>query len=208
MFVVLEGIDGCGKSTVAQALKEKVQDAIVVHAPTDSAKQRAIQGSSKASTLFIMLQDMITIMQDIVIPAMLEGKSIIMDRFWPSTAVYQTQQINKFLCMPHTDIVELCARAIGIALMESFAGDSEKIHDTYFKNPMHIFVLDVSVETAMKRAEERGNLDAFENVSKETIEERRNIYLKMQKNKDKYHVIPVDGKSVDDIVEEILSIAG
>lgn len=204
MFVILEGIDGCGKSTVAEALKNKVPNSIVVHAPTAAAKERACSKKSKASFLFIMLEDMVDILQTTIIPALLEGKSVIMDRFWPSTVVYQTQQINEFLCMPEEDVAEMTAKALGIALMESMHGNDDAVDDILSKNEMNIVVLDTPVETAMSRIKIRNNQDVFDNVPREVMEKRRASYLSLGKHKENYHVISTDGKSVDEIVEEIL----
>ena len=102
-FIVLEGAEGSGKSTqarlVAQELEELGDDVVLTHEPGDTKVGQAIrkivlgtspeEGLTLKAELFLMLADRAAHVENVIEPALEEGKTVITDRFAPSTLVYQ-----------------------------------------------------------------------------------------------------------------------
>ena len=100
-FFVIEGCDGCGKSTVIKhliaMLEEKEIDFIVTHEPggVKSAEDiRAVALSSEydvdpLTELFLYLASRKEHLVKKVLPALNEGKLVLCDRFVASTIAYQ-----------------------------------------------------------------------------------------------------------------------
>jgi dTMP kinase len=124
MFIVLEGVDGCGKSThaklLAEYLAEKGKEVFLTAEPTDGPIGRLIREvlagrvSVDAKTLALLFSaDRLEHVRDI--RAALEGgRAVISDRYYYSTVAYQAAQgvdrawlleMNKFALKP--DIVIL-----------------------------------------------------------------------------------------------------
>lgn len=101
LLITFEGGDGAGKSTLMQNLYkhliEKGESVVQTRAPggTDLGnKIRSLllheQGViNKKSELFLFLADRAQHVQEVITPALLEGKIILCDRFNDSTIAYQ-----------------------------------------------------------------------------------------------------------------------
>jgi dTMP kinase len=97
-FVVLEGIDGCGKSSVAKAVAKARPKAVLTSEPTDSWMGRAVRrGEGKETSPYT---DALLFMADRAqhtdeIASMLrKGKLVICDRYYHSTVAYQTASLK------------------------------------------------------------------------------------------------------------------
>ena len=100
-FIIVEGIDGTGKSTLvkllADALKARGRKVLLTHEPTDlpSGKlilERLSTPGFKASPhewLGMFVTDRRMNIDTIVKPALMQGKDVIQDRSMYSTLVYQ-----------------------------------------------------------------------------------------------------------------------
>jgi len=101
-FIVLDGTDGCGKSTqarlLAEALKERGKDVVLTLEPGDTnvgAKIRDIlldpdTGDMDALTeALLFCADRAEHVSTVIRPALQAGKTVICDRFASATAVYQ-----------------------------------------------------------------------------------------------------------------------
>ena len=102
MFITLEGIEGCGKSTQAALLQKYLQssgrEVILTMEPGGSRLGRELrhillsmdsQDLSEEAELFLYLADRAQHMHSLIIPALTAGKIVISDRFTDSTIVYQ-----------------------------------------------------------------------------------------------------------------------
>ncbi|QMU55944.1 MAG: dTMP kinase [Candidatus Mycalebacterium zealandia] len=103
MFITFEGIDGCGKSTQAallhDRLEKKGEKTALTHEPGDGGEigqsirnTILMEGMKKIDPLaeiFLFCADRIHHVQKVVKPALDEGKTVISDRFFDSTVVYQ-----------------------------------------------------------------------------------------------------------------------
>lgn len=163
-FIVIEGIDGTGKSTLSRRLKLKLelelgsQDVLVTHEPC-SIIENTIRGLFKRSEgplnpesmSVLFTADRLLHMDGTVIPALNQGAWVISDRHKLSTLVYQTA-------------MGADAEALGV------------LCDVPSPNPDLTLVLDLDPQEALKRMRKRNpNLDAYERQT-EKQEEMRTLY--------------------------------
>jgi dTMP kinase len=100
LLIVFEGIDGTGKSTqmslLATALKEKGLAVVETREPTNGLFGQQIRalythrnGVSREQELELFLADRREHVQNLLVPALQEGKIVLCDRYFLSTAAYQ-----------------------------------------------------------------------------------------------------------------------
>lgn len=126
MFIVLEGIDGCGKSTQAKLIgrwlrQEKKKKVLLTAEPTKNRIgvliRRILSGKEKASPEALALlftADRFQHLKDEVNLALAKGKIVICERYYYSTIAYQSAQgldwgwllsLNKFARKPDLTIL-------------------------------------------------------------------------------------------------------
>ncbi len=99
-FVVLEGIDGSGKSTLANnlylELKKMGKDCLLTYEPTNgkwgAILRQSFSGTERLSPneeLSLFMKDRQDHLENVIIPALKEGRIVICDRYYFSTAAYQ-----------------------------------------------------------------------------------------------------------------------
>ncbi|MCW7464253.1 dTMP kinase [Leptospira levettii] len=155
-FFVFEGIDGSGKTTVSkrvsEILNEKLFPNVWHREPTDSVFGQKIreflQGKIKLTQeeqLKLFLQDRELSVQDIILPTLKNGKSIVQDRYYFSTAAYQGRDEE---------------HAADILYMNEDKG---------FPEPNRVYFLDLSPEEALERRNTRGGKqEVFDESSEQT----------------------------------------
>lgn len=100
MFVTFEGPEGAGKSTVVQALADRLRQVgkeVVTtrepgYGPTGERIRSILLSGERISDrceLFLFLADRAQHVEELVGPALADGKTVICDRFSDSTVVYQ-----------------------------------------------------------------------------------------------------------------------
>jgi len=150
LFVVIEGIDGTGKSTLASslysALKKRGYDVLVTFEPTYGKWGKRLRQSLSAERrmdpgmeLSLFLRDRKDHLNNTIIPALKDGRIVLCDRYYYSTIAYQG------------------ARGL----------DTEKIKDdnkAFAVEPDIVFLLELPPEKAVERITvARGdNTDNFE----------------------------------------------
>ena len=154
VFAVLEGIDGSGKSTTALELSRRLEErslqTVVLREPTektDASREirrilRTVQSVDAAVSrelLDLFLIDRLWDLKHQIIPALKAGKIVLLDRYFLSTAAYQSANT--------TDVQ---------AIMLSYLGDDR------IRMPDILIHLTLPVEAALMRLEERRQLDVFE----------------------------------------------
>lgn len=96
-LIALEGIDGCGKSTQAVRLAQAL-GALATHEPGATELGRAIRvlvldpdrpGPVPRAEALLMAADRAQHVEEIVLPALAEGRWVVTDRFSGSTLAYQ-----------------------------------------------------------------------------------------------------------------------
>ena len=168
-LITFEGIDGCGKTTQINLLKEylliKGYNAMILREPGGTAigeEIRKILLYNKnyiypVTEALLYAASRAQLLAEIIIPALDEGKIIIMDRFVDSSLVYQGY-----------------ARGLGI----------EKVMDinriaTYGIKPDLTIFFDITPENALTRRKTRKQNDRFEEENMEFHEKVYEGYHKL-----------------------------
>ncbi|MGC8908485.1 MAG: dTMP kinase [Desulfomonilaceae bacterium] len=97
MLIVFEGIDGSGKSTQAVLLAEKLRQngfaVLLTSEPTDGPVGTKIKQLRTRLTpeeeMELFTEDRKSHVRDVIIPAIEEGKIVVCDRYFYSSAAYQ-----------------------------------------------------------------------------------------------------------------------
>jgi dTMP kinase len=99
-LIVLEGIDGSGKSTqqsaLAQALRERGRTVLPTHEPTDGEWGRRIRAMARSDERVPPEQELEWFVADrrehvdaVIAPALARGETVLCDRYFLSTVAYQ-----------------------------------------------------------------------------------------------------------------------
>ncbi len=139
MLVTLEGLDGSGKTTAWEHLREVVDaDAVFTREPTDSWYGEAVERSiadddaDPLAELFLYTADHAAHLDDTIRPALAEGRPVISDRYSDSRYAYQGATLAGIVDDP----------------MEYVRG----IHEPFTRPPDATIYLDVDPETAADRS--------------------------------------------------------
>ena len=156
MFIVLEGIDGSGKTTQAARLaawfSERLGEGrvVVTREPGgwsggERVRELALEGnfSSVWTEFFLFMADRCEHVCGVISPAIARGQAVICDRYWPSTMAYQ-----------------ILSRAdIPGDTVQYIVGMFDKIG---LPSPDRVFFLDIEPEEARRRLVRRGKSDSFD----------------------------------------------
>ena len=138
MLITLEGIDGSGKTTVAEALQDTLPEAVFTREPTDSwygeAVQRSIRddGADPMAELFLYTADHADHLSRVVRPALESGKVVVSDRYSDSRYAYQGATLDGVVRRP----------------VEYVRG----VHEPFTRAPDATLYFDVPPETGAERA--------------------------------------------------------
>ena len=165
MFIVLEGIDGTGKSTHAARLAEWFQsqgrETITSFEPTRGPWGRKLRESASTGRLSpdeeldLFLRDRREHVETLIRPGLAAGKVVILDRYYFSTMAYQG------------------ARGLDIA-------DIRRRNEEFAPPPDHLFILDLDVDLALDRIGSRGDT-ANEFEKRDALQKCRDIFLSLEK---------------------------
>jgi len=101
-FIVLEGADGAGTTTMARQLMDLIEASgapvIRTHEPSTGKVGTLIRSLLETHTepltwrmmCYLFMADRIDHVESVIEPALKEGKHVICDRYYPSTLVYQS----------------------------------------------------------------------------------------------------------------------
>ncbi len=184
MLIAIEGIDGSGKSTIADYLKEELEKegfrVVVFKEPTNSIYGQKIRQSfnnrlDAHKELELFLLDRKHDVEKNILPALKKGYIIVMDRYYYSTIAYQG------------------ARGIDIDKIK-------KMNEKIAPKPDLVIILDVKPEIGIRRIKERGDKpNKFEDL--EYLEKVRKIFLEL---KDDNIVIVDANKNIEFVKNEVL----
>lgn len=155
-YIVIDGIDSCGKTTLIERLKKEHPDWIFVREPGDmlfstnqSIRKLLLHGEdlSDLAEAYLFAADR-SILLEYVDSQIKEGKTVVSDRSFISSLAYQSQKSLTF-----NQILRINREAILKCI------------------PTQVFILDIDIETYKKRSEdklkdriEEKDLDYFERV--------------------------------------------
>ena len=190
LFIVLEGIDGTGKSTQARRLGEwfekQGREVVLSREPTDGPWGKKLRESASTGRLSpqdelqYFLNDRRQHVDEKIAPALAAGKVVILDRYYFSTMAYQG------------------ARGFDPA-------EIRRMNEEFAPVPNLLVILDLDVDTAHQRIGHRGD-SANEFEKHESLTRCREIFLSL---KDEPFARVVDSTgSLDDVFAKILAIVG
>ena len=153
MFVVLDGIDGCGKTTQAARLAETLRaegprETLHLREPGSTRLGETLRGllldpeleMSPAVETLLFAAARRQMLDEIVAPALARGASVVVERFHASTFAYQVAAGG----LAEEDVLRL---------LERFSGSPR---------PDLVLVLDLPPEVARERASSRARSDRIE----------------------------------------------
>ena len=186
-FVVIEGIDGCGKSSVARLVAERIgRRAVLTREPTESWIGKAVRKGDRDQ--ISPFTDALLFMADRVlhtewISGLLRKKLVISDRYYHSTVAYQAANLQK-----------------------EFNGDAFNWLEANLKISLHpdlTVLLVIPPQVALKRVGKRGRLSRFEKLG--FLTKVHNNYLKLAKLD--RSIVKVDAnQDLDTVVDEVLEL--
>lgn len=162
-LVVIEGIDGAGKSTLAAGLGDRLEalgfDLVRTREPTEGPFGRRIRALAAAKRARVPAdeewrlfhEDRRIHVEELIRPSLASGKVVVQDRSWPSTVAYQGERgLDR-------DMLRAAERRIA-------------------PDPDLLLVVDLPPEEARARIESsRGGTDDFEEL--ESLTRLREIFL-------------------------------
>lgn len=193
MFIVIEGIDGCGKTKVAEELKKKLEEkgykVFLTREPFNTKIKELIRSIIKEDhpkTKYFGLSLACLFAADrylhqIEIEERLKQNFIVIsDRYYHSSFSYQSNY-------------------------EAFNLRWLKILHKYIIKPDFVFILDVPVEVALERIKDRSEKTSYETL--EFLRKVREKYLKLPKllKDEKIFIIDNSG-NIEETINKILSI--
>lgn len=102
MFITLEGIDGCGKSTQVRRIADYLEKQLGPHgfvvtkepgdwSQGDTLRKMLLEGelTHRLSELFLFLVDRCEHLEEVILPALARGQVVLCDRYVDSTRAYQ-----------------------------------------------------------------------------------------------------------------------
>mgnify|MGYP003587668228 CR=1 FL=1 len=201
MFITLEGIDGCGKSTQAALLVEGLRRRFCPAPPPegmsvlwtkepggwtggDSIRSLILEGNllHPLSELFLFLADRCEHVRQVVGPALEQGRIVVCERYTDSTLAYQSWGRG----IPPEKVERLfqwCA----------------------FPVPDVTFWIDVPPEKALRRLRKRGHPDRLEAEGAEFLERVRSGFSSLALGSGG-RILTIDGDRDADVIS--LEIAG
>ncbi|WP_203301161.1 dTMP kinase [Marinobacter sediminum] len=180
-FITFEGTEGVGKSTqltnAADTLKGLGVDVVVTREPGGTPMAESIrelllaprdEAVDETTELLLMFAARAQHLNTRILPALERGQWVLCDRFTDATFAYQGG-----------------GRGVSserIAMLESLVQGDVR--------PDHVILLDAPVETGMKRARSRGDLDRFEQEAVSFFQRIRDTYLgRAQADPERYSVV-------------------
>lgn len=188
LLIVIEGIDGTGKSSQAKmlgdSLKQKGASVLIDREPSDGPYGKILRASmtegrlQPQEELELFHKDRQQHVEEVITPALQQGKHVILDRYYFSTMAYQGA--NGF------DVAKLRLQ-----------------NEAFAPIPDVLFILDLDVDTALQRIGTRGDTaNAFE--KRDALQFCRDTFLSV-KNEAYAHVI--DSKpNMQTIHQQMLAI--
>ena len=200
-FITLEGVEGVGKTTnqtfIQEFLSSRSIDFVTTREPGGTRLAERIRDialapdEEKISTdaeLLLMFASRAQHLEQLILPALKEGKWVICSRFTDSTYAYQGSGRG----IPESRI----------AVLESWVQKDFQ--------PDLTLIFDLPVEIGLSRAHARGALDRIEQESVDFFNRVRQGYLARAKLSSRYHLVDAS-KSLPEVqaqIHQVLSSGG
>lgn len=158
-LVCVEGIDGSGKGTLIDNLKNEYPNAIYTQEPSDGFYGQAVrerlssEHDSTPADFYGFLADRYQHCENVIVPALEDGKTVITDRYDLSTYAYQSKILDEEL-----DIID------PIQYIDEMTYHFTVVPDLYI-------YINVDVDVALSRIEPEDKYEKEEN-----LKEAKRIY--------------------------------
>ena len=190
LFIVIEGIDGTGKSTQAKRLGEWLasqgREVVLSREPTAGPWGKKVRESaatgrlSPEEELQYFLNDRRQHVEELIAPSLAAGKVVILDRYYFSTMAYQG------------------ARGFDPA-------EIRRQNEEFAPVPDLLLIMDLDVDSALERIGARGDT-ANEFEKRENLERCREIFLSL---KDEGFVRVIDTRgTLDEVAARVREAVG
>jgi dTMP kinase len=188
-FIAIEGIDGCGKSTVAGLVVERIgRRAVLTREPTQSWIGKAVHLGDRSS--ISPFTDALLFMADRAqhteeIDSLVEkGKLVVSDRYYHSTVAYQAANLR-----------------------DVFPGDAFKwlleANLKFSRRPDITVLLTIPPELGLKRVARRGRISRFERLS--FLKRVQGNYLRLARMDDS--IVKVDAtQDLETVVGQVMRL--
>lgn len=193
-FIVLEGLEGAGKSTAHQAVLAQLQaagiaDVVMTREPGGTPlaeklrhliKHELEEPVSDKAELLMLYAARVQLVENVIKPALAEGKWVLADRHDMSTQAYQGggRQLDQHLLD---------------TLKRTVLGKFE---------PDLTIYLDIDPVIGLERARGRGELDRIEQQSLDFFYRTRQRYLELTQNNEKAVIINAE-QSMEKVAADI-----
>lgn len=189
-FIVFEGIDGSGKTTLCRTLASSLPDSVTTAEPTygpigSMIRSGAAGSISQRTESLLFLADRSAHTEQIM-EMVDDGKVVLCDRYFASTLAYQSAKLKG-------DSMDL--------------GWLEDVSRPFAEMPNLTFLLDIDPRESISRVQERGEaISKFEDIA--FLEQVRSTYLSLAS---RYNFIVLDaskdaGQLAEDALREIRRI--
>jgi dTMP kinase len=200
-FIVIDGVEGCGKSTqirlLADHLRGRDTDVVVTHEPGGTELGEGIRSLlldprytdvSSLTECFLFCASRAQHVIEVIKPALEAGRTVVCDRFGASTAVYQG-----------------FAGGLGFALVEQLS----EIATTGILPDLTV-ILDLDPEEGMRRKFSASG-DSADRIERKAIEFHHRVregYMQFaHRHRDRVRIISA-AAPVDEVHREIISVVG
>lgn len=189
---LLEGIDGSGKSTVCRKLTNMLElegyDVVYLREPTNESiwgkeiRARSPKGElTPKEELDLFLKDRDWHIQNRILPALSEGKIVLLDRYFFATGAYQSE-------------------VTGLSWQEILRMNRE---DLNAPEPDIVFLLDIDAETGLGRTSSREDTANLQFEKLERLIKVRQTYLEIASQDTGLFKIIDASKSLEKVVDEV-----
>ena len=191
MFITLEGIDGCGKSTAVNIIRDflincnydvvttsPVRETVVGCVVRKMLIEQQFNRQTPNVKLMLMAATHETCLEETILPALAQGSVVIMDRYFPSLLAYQG---DGALALEHADVL---AATLPLDI---------------------VFYLNIDIDISTERMLTRNvKLEDLENVPRAEIELRKQRYTDIFKRYPAKRFFEIDAnKSLEEVKQQI-----
>lgn len=189
LLISIEGLDGAGTTTVSETIVEHFDDSILTQEPTTEWTGKQVRrcissesGTNPLTDFYFFMGDRVHHIENIIKPAIEEGKLVVSDRYADSTRAYQTITLE-----------DAGMRRGGIMAY------IENVMRPFFYEPDLTLWLDVDVHTAFERTS-----------GGEKYEESRDFQERVKYNYEQLYneeerIVKIDAnRDIDSVVEDCI----
>ncbi len=194
-FITFEGIDGCGKTTVANLIAERLKQEgigiILTKEPTDTWLGDAVRRSYAEdihpyTEAFLFLADRAT-HTDWINEKLNNGNIVISDRYSDSTVAYQAALFHQNFGNPMPEYVKWL----------------QDVSGPIIRTPNITFLFDIDPEVSLERVGNRGEKEKFETL--DNLKLVRENYLAIADEYSHFRIIDAT-RTIEEVTEEVWQI--